>query len=1199
MHDIKDFPLGFSGFHFSDLYNVNRLRDLHGEYWKYAETSAPGLSTRFADVDTGKLTKPQESEVLIEAARTLGDFLAKLFNISTVTAKLKSETTHLLPIFKFKRDFLNIRVFKRFTEPPVDNAAFKQMEDAVKRVLSHEPAQSKGDEESRFAEVVGFLVDSEKKLRTSQLTAMETQRLQNLISHIPGPDLSERLNAALKSFEDYCTHVWIDEGRRTAVQDWASYVRPHKLDFEHLVPLERPFADLPQKISGHPEHFRPRDGFKLTDPRMNHKQVLREIDYCIYCHQREKDSCSNGFPEKTGGFKKNPLGVDLEGCPLDERISEMHWLRRQGDAIGSLAMIMLDNPMCPGTGHRICNDCMKGCIFQKQDPVNIPQNETGVLTDVLNFPWGFEIYSLLTRFNPINKRRPYALPYNGNDVMVVGLGPAGYTLSHYLANEGFGVVGIDALKLEPVDATVTGKGRPYPKPIQNFSDMKKELDERLLMGFGGVSEYGITVRWDKNFLSVIYLSLLRRKNLQFYGGVRFGGTLNLDDAWDLGFKHVAIATGAGKPTIINMKNNLSRGIRKASDFLMALQLTGAFKKSQLANLQVELPAVVIGGGLTGVDTATELLAYYPVQVEKILDRFETLSREHGESAAWEMCDAEEKGQLQTFLEHGKAIRDERVNAAKERRKPNFIPMLRSWGGVSLAYRKRLNDSPAYRLNHEEVTKALEEGIYIIEDMTPVEAVRNEFKAVKALRCTNAAGELVELPAKTVLVAAGTAPNTIYEKEFPGTFALDDRKHYFRKYRAVGEAGNFKLEEVKGKSKEAFFLSYEKDQKFVSFYGDNHPDFAGNVVKAMASAKTGAPKVAALFQHDIKLAEKGAGADFSRFERLTKELDTHFIPRIVRVERLTPTIVEVIVKGRYVARKFEPGQFYRLQNYETSAHTIDQNRLVLEGLALTGAWVDKEKDLLSMVVLEMGASSRMCAVLEPNEPVVVMGPTGTPTEIPMGKNVLLLGGGLGNAVLLSVSRALQEKGSKVVYFAGYRRPEDVFKRKEVEDGTDQVIWAVDSGSLTPSRPQDRSFTGNIVQAVTAYAKGELGGPPLFPLESIDHIIAIGSDRMMAAVQRARHEVWRDMLNPNHTAIASINSPMQCMMKEVCAQCLQKHIDPKTGKELGFVFSCFNQDQSMDYVDFNNLNERLKMNSLAEKVTTRYMEYLFRKGTLERV
>ena len=79
----------------------------------------------------------------------------------------------------------------------------------------------------------------------------------------------------------------------------------------------------------------------------------------------------------------NPLGIELNGCPLDEKISEMHALRKDGDALGALALVTLDNPMCPGTGHRICNDCMKSCIYQKQEPVNIPQIETGVLTDVL------------------------------------------------------------------------------------------------------------------------------------------------------------------------------------------------------------------------------------------------------------------------------------------------------------------------------------------------------------------------------------------------------------------------------------------------------------------------------------------------------------------------------------------------------------------------------------------------------------------------------------------------------------------------------------------------------------------------------------------------------------------------------------------------------------------------------------------------
>ena len=102
-------------------------------------------------------------------------------------------------------------------------------------------------------------------------------------------------------------------------------------------------------------------------------------------------------------------------------------------------------------------------------------------------------------------------------------------------------------------------------------------------------------------------------------------------------------------------------------------------------------------------------------------------------------------------------------------------------------------------------------------------------------------------------------------------------------------------------------------------------------------------------------------------------------------------------------------------------------------------------------------------------------------------------------------------------------------------------------------------------MVAYADGQLGAP-LVPLKDVTRIIAIGSDRMMTARAPARHGALQPHLNPKHVGIGSINSPMQCMMKEVCAQCLQRHVDPETGRE-EFIFSCFNQDQELDRVDFD--------------------------------
>jgi NAD(P)H-flavin reductase len=191
------------------------------------------------------------------------------------------------------------------------------------------------------------------------------------------------------------------------------------------------------------------------------------------------------------------------------------------------------------------------------------------------------------------------------------------------------------------------------------------------------------------------------------------------------------------------------------------------------------------------------------------------------------------------------------------------------------------------------------------------------------------------------------------------------------------------------------------------------------------------------------------------------------------------------------------------------------------------------------------------------------------------------------VLFSIGRALRAAGSRVLYFAGYRQPDDVFKRSEIEAAADVVVWCVDHGpALAVARPADHAFVGDIVEAMRAYAEGRLGAT-VIRLQDIDRVIAIGSDRMMAAVAAARHRELARYLKPGHVALASINSPMQCMMKEICAQCLQTHRDPHTGKET-VVFTCYNQDQPMDEVVFPVLRDRLSQNSLQEKLTARWIE-----------
>jgi NADPH-dependent glutamate synthase beta subunit-like oxidoreductase/NAD(P)H-flavin reductase len=1191
-------PLGLNGFTFADLHRPARLRELYLRFVEQVKTTEPELWAQweqYRDVPES-LTAIARSNLIVAMAPHVSRFISALFGVGHEANALIEQTRAYDTLFRFKIDFVRRRAL-----PLLKGGAHVEAT-ADDHAVINSVVSLGGDASAAAAGLSRTDADYEMAL-----AAYGCQLLDREAAFAKAADVAGKaaVAAEIEVLKRWCAaHV-----HDPRFKEWVVFRFPENLDYDHLVLVQRPDPALPEAMYGPDARLRRRAGFKLTDPRFSRREVLSEIHYCVLCHERDKDTCSKGIRDKEGKVTTNPLGVTLPGCPLDEKISEMHMVRKRGDAIGSLAIVAVDNPMCPGTGHRICNDCMKACIYQKQDPVNIPQIETGVLTDVLTMPWGVEIYGLLTRWNPLNIKRPYALEYNGKNVLVVGLGPAGYTLAHYLLNEGFGVIAIDGLKIEPLPQDITGslsrrretKTEPSqaPRPIREWSEIYRPLDARVLEGFGGVSEYGITVRWDKNFLTLIHLTLARRDKLRIYGGVRFGGALPMHEAWEMGIDHIAIAAGAGRPTIIDIKNNLIRGIRKASDFLMALQLTGAFKNDALSNLQVRLPAVVIGGGLTGVDTATELMAYYPIQVEKILERYDALVRDLGEARVRGMMDAEELGILDEFRAHGRAVKAERARAAAAGEKPNFIDLIRGWGGVTLAYRKRMQDSPAYRLNHEEVALALQEGISFTENLNPVEAVADEFGHVTSMVFTRSEASRVELPARTVLVAAGTAPNVTYEKEHPGSFQLDVKQRFFQGFRAIKSGSQFVLHP----DPDGFFTSHETGGKFVTYYGDNHPRYNGNVVKAMASAKHGYPRIVELFADHIAALDPQTQPDRERaWDALATTFDDQLLARVERVVRLTPTIVEVIVRAPAAARHFHPGQFYRLQNFERlSPHVhVDDHvaSMLMEGIALTGAWVDAEQGLLSLITLEMGVSSRLCAYLKPGEPVVVMGPTGTPTEIPTATSVLLAGGGLGNAVLFSIAKALKAQGNRVLYFAGYRHGGDVFKREEIEAGTDQVIWASDAGdAIAPHRPQDAHFRGNIVQAMVAYAEGKLG-PQRVNLSEVTRIIAIGSDRMMNAVRLARHGALQPYLNPQHVGIGSINSPMQCMMKEVCAQCLQRHVDPATGRE-EFIFSCYNQDQDLDRVDFNNLHARLRQNSVQEKLSNLWFEHLLDQAESELV
>ncbi len=737
----------FFGFSFHDLYDPISLQKLDTLFLSRLAEEDLDLEQRLRKARKKSFSSLEESALLLDLAPYVEEFMGTLFSNEKEIHTLQQNTYHLAPLYQCKRLFVQRQAAKAYSK---------------EEALSFDGEQLK-------KELIQFLEKPYSDLCFARhvVKALETNDTPFL--HIA------------KKYAAWALH-----------QENPSVLfrLPRKVDPETLIPLNKNdnVCTSPHRIH--------RKGFNCTDPGVTPEEALDQAHYCILCHPQGKDSCSKGLPGKG------------QGCPLGQKISEMNSLRTQGYLVGALAMIMVDNPMVAATGNRICNDCMKTCIFQKQEAVNIPSVETQILDSVLDLPWGVEIYSLLSRWNPLNLKRPFPKPLSGYKILVAGMGPAGFTLAHYLLNEGHTVVGIDRLKIKPLCQEL------LTTPISSWQDLKEPLSQRIPEGFGGVSEYGITARWDKNYLKLIRLLLERRSHFALYDGAHLGKTITFPQAFEVGFDHIALCLGAGRPRPLEILTERVKGVRLAASFLVDLQLTDATHEHSLSTLQLRLPVLVVGGGLTAVDTATEALAYYPVQIERFTQRTESLG-----------------GLSPSLSNEERDIAEEFLNHAREFRAGNRSLLEH---GSTIVYRKSLIDSPSYRLNAEELDLALRQGVRFLENAAPHEIKVDSSGHIESLVVTTPQG-LQEIPCRTLLISIGTHPNQVLEQE-----------------------------DLHLKTEEDVLISYQgKDQ--LSFFGDLHPIYEGNVVKAMASAKDGYPKVCQV------LSEKAPSPTPDFFQKLDQLL----------------------------------------------------------------------------------------------------------------------------------------------------------------------------------------------------------------------------------------------------------------------------------------------------------------------------------------
>jgi NADPH-dependent glutamate synthase beta subunit-like oxidoreductase len=960
-------------------------------------------------------------EFLVPIAEILDDFLEEIFNPHSCFVKKnnkKQEALFLKERYTFRRDVIQRRILK---SPFV--------KDVLAGVMPHEP----------FGET--------KECLDTQFIGLY--------------DTMTKMQGVEKELE---------EKRLFIYASWATLTKEGRMRHKDSLIFHTPFPMDPQRLINDEEAMtlRAREAdFTWSGPKMDAKKAVMESHYCILCHEKGKDSCRSGLMDpKSGVIKKDSFDKPLEGCPLDQKISQMHALYRQKKIKGALAIICLDNPLAALTGYRICNACEKSCIYQKQTPVDTPSVESEILHHtVFESPNGFDLYYLLTRWNPLNTVFLIPKPLNGLSIAVVGQGPAGLACAHALCREGFYVDGFDALPIPP---------SPLNRKSVRYT---KELD---IQGFGGVSNYGITARWNKEWLKVVYALMMRWAHYRAHGHVRLGTSITTDQLFKHGYKHIVLALGAGQPRVLDIPNALSTHIRFASDFLMHLHSQKPFENPH-ATLTLRLPILVIGGGLSAVDAATESLTYYECMAIKAFQQWRGFSKDHKKTILQPLTLLESRDFIK-IIRHGAIL--QKIHDPLKRRK-KLLTLGGGQGVCQIIYRKDITQAPSYQINHYELQKALEEGIQILPNFTPKRFLKNSDGYVKALIVQTPKGVEHTLAAGSVFFACGTTP-------YKGL--LYDEPHLSTK------------DTLKLQNPEGFAITAHER---IHIIGDLHPTYQGSVVHALASGKKVAKAIAAYEEeqktpetvHDpLDKTEQGFGMK-------------PCLSPVCEISALS-TVMDMYKKNGFLfltlslktPLNHKAGYIYRIQR-PSAPHPIP----------LTA--YKKEKDTLYFIIdITRGPRTRALRTLQNGDTLLVM-PSGEAFPNHKGQHVAFLSESQGHFTSLAFLSHMHPQGGQIFY--GILENEALRYYGLIHDCLPQTF---------------PNCNISIKKAPLIHLLKR------WSLEKIDSFYVFGSPDFLSDVTKGMESLNqkrpKNLLPPPQTHIFQ---PMQCMMKGVCSQCLHRKKD----------------------------------------------------------
>jgi len=312
-----DFELGISGFRFSDLFDAIKLAELTEIFYSDVAASEPVVGAalkKYIDTRGDGFEKRAASKILTDAAPFLSAFIARLFHIEPQRNELEKELLIQTPIWRFKF-FVQRRAIKQYKADQLAALNENELWMGLTELRNNGfDATLVRDEELSIAELTAELLDAEEALtkdagiNASKTVAKVNRAFEKLKDKTFGRLFSQyvleedgtgdvlTVKAALHLVEAWSAAAFFSKSRR-----WYSFRTPHALDYQNLVHLIHPDQKLHNIMRGADSELRRRDGFKLTDDRGTMRDALFEVDYCLICHERDKDSCSTGLREPRVG----------------------------------------------------------------------------------------------------------------------------------------------------------------------------------------------------------------------------------------------------------------------------------------------------------------------------------------------------------------------------------------------------------------------------------------------------------------------------------------------------------------------------------------------------------------------------------------------------------------------------------------------------------------------------------------------------------------------------------------------------------------------------------------------------------------------------------------------------------------------------------------------------------------------------------